>query len=85
MERDKARDEKVQEYYNLSLIYLESAKLSLGRGLFEPAMFNAIHALELSLKAALLTRYLTYGKLTTLEVFSPDTSWKLLEKKRAEE
>ena len=56
MEQDKARDEKIQEYYNLSLIYLESAKVSLERELFEPAMFNAIHALELSLKAALLTK-----------------------------
>ena len=56
MERDKAGDEKIQEYYNLSLIYLESAKASLERELFEPAMFNAIHALELSLKASLLTK-----------------------------
>ncbi len=36
--------------------YLESAKINLKNELFEPAMFSAIHALELSLKAALLTK-----------------------------
>jgi len=56
MESDKTEDEKIQEYYNLSLVYLESAKVSLEMKLFEPAMFNAIHALELALKAALLTK-----------------------------
>jgi HEPN domain-containing protein len=38
------------------LNYLESAKISLKKELFEPAMFSAIHALELTLKAALLTK-----------------------------
>ncbi len=56
MESDKTRDEKIQNYYNLSLTYLESAKINLERELYEPAMFNAIHALELALKSALLTR-----------------------------
>ncbi|MBN1280272.1 MAG: HEPN domain-containing protein [Candidatus Thermoplasmatota archaeon] len=45
----------VQEYYELSCHYLQSAQLSLENGLYEPAMFTAIHALELGLKAALLT------------------------------
>ena len=56
MGQDKATATEIQEYYNLSLNYLESAKLSLKKDLFEPAMFSAIHALELSLKAALLTK-----------------------------
>jgi HEPN domain-containing protein len=51
-----SRTPKVQEYYTLSLNYLESAKISLKNELFEPAMFTAIHALELALKAALLTK-----------------------------
>jgi HEPN domain-containing protein len=51
-----SRTPKVQEYYNLSCSYLESAKISLKNELFEPAMFTAIHALELALKAALLTK-----------------------------
>ncbi len=56
MERDKATAKKIQDYYNLSLNYLESAKINIKEELFEPAMFSAIHALELSLKAALLTK-----------------------------
>ena len=56
MEHDKTRSKKIQDYYNLSLNYLESAKINLKQELFEPAMFSAIHALELSLKAALLTK-----------------------------
>ena len=56
MERDKTRAKKIQEYYDLSCNYLESAKISLKNELFEPAMFSAIHALELSLKAARLTK-----------------------------
>jgi len=56
MERDKTRIKKIQEYYDLSCNYLESAKISLNNELYEPAMFSAIHALELSLKAALLTK-----------------------------
>ena len=56
MGQDKTTAKKIQEYYNLSLNYLESAKISLKKELFEPAMFSAIHALELSLKAALFTK-----------------------------
>jgi len=56
MGQDKTRIKKIQEYYNLSCNYLESAKINLENELFEPAMFSAIHALELSLKAALLTK-----------------------------
>lgn len=56
MERDKTRTKKIQEYYDLSCNYLESAKISLKNELYEPALFSAIHALELSLKAALLTK-----------------------------
>ena len=56
MGQDKTRTDKVQDYYNLSLSYLESARISLKKELFEPAMFSAIHALELSLKAALLKK-----------------------------
>lgn len=56
MGQDKKSAKKIQDYYNLSLNYLESAKISLKKELFEPAMFSAIHALELSLKAALLMK-----------------------------
>ena len=56
MEQDKTRTKKIQDYFNLSSNYLESAKINLENELFEPAMFSAIHALELALKAALLTK-----------------------------
>jgi len=56
MEHDKTTTKQIQEYYHLSLNYMESAIISLKQDLVEPAMFNAIHALELSLKAALLTK-----------------------------
>ena len=56
MGQDKTTTTKIQDYYNLSLNYLESAKISLKKELYEPAMFSAIHALELSLKAAILTK-----------------------------
>lgn len=56
MGQDKKSAKKIQDYYHLSLNYLESAKISLKNELIEPAMFNAIHALELSLKAALLAK-----------------------------
>ena len=56
MGQDKTSAKKIHEYYSLSLNYLESSKLCLKKELFEPAMFSAIHALELSLKAALLTK-----------------------------
>ena len=48
--------EKVQAYRDLSRDYLRAAEASLRSGLHEPAMFSAIHALELALKAALMTR-----------------------------
>jgi len=56
MEQDKKSTDKIQDYYNLSLNYMESAKISLKKELYEPAMFSAIHVLELSIKAALLTK-----------------------------
>ena len=56
MGKDKEASNKIQDYYNLSLNYLQSAKISLKKELFEPAIFSAIHALELSLKATLLTK-----------------------------
>ena len=56
MGQDKAASKKIQNYYNLSMNYLESAKITLKKEIFEPAMFSAIHALELSIKAALLTK-----------------------------
>ena len=49
------RNGEIQEHYEMSLKYLQTAKASLASGLFEPAMFNAIHSLELAMKAALLT------------------------------
>ena len=43
--------------YDLETVELENpTKINLKQELFEPAMFSAIHALELSLKAALLTK-----------------------------
>ena len=56
MGQDKTTTNEIQEYYNLSLNYLASAQISLKKHLVEPAMFSAIHALELSLKAVLLTK-----------------------------
>jgi HEPN domain-containing protein len=53
---DTTGSSKIQDYYKLSCNYLESARISLKNELFEPAMFSAIHALELALKAALLTK-----------------------------
>jgi HEPN domain-containing protein len=48
--------QQIQDYTTLGLSYLESSYLSLKNELYEPALFNAIHALELILKAALLTK-----------------------------
>jgi HEPN domain-containing protein len=56
MGKNKTTAKKIQDYYDLSLNYLESAKISLKNQLFEPAIFSAIHALELSIKAAVLTK-----------------------------
>ena len=50
------RDEEIQEHLELSDIYLETARLNVENELLEPALFNAIHALELSIKAVLLMR-----------------------------
>jgi len=49
------RDEEIQEYYSLSRKYLKASLGSLEDSLYEPAMANAIHALELAIKAALGT------------------------------
>ena len=46
-------DEEVQEYYSMSLKYLQAAVGSLSNELYEPAMANGIHAPELAMKAAL--------------------------------
>jgi HEPN domain-containing protein len=53
---DTTGTSKIHDYYKLSCNYLESARISLKNELYEPAMFSAIHALELALKAALLTK-----------------------------
>lgn len=50
-----ASDEEVLEHYHLSIRYLESSRLGLDNDLYEPALFNAIHALELAVKSILLT------------------------------
>ena len=42
MGKDKKSAKKIQDYYHLSLNYLESARISLKKELFEPAMFSAI-------------------------------------------
>ncbi|MFQ6129119.1 MAG: HEPN domain-containing protein [Thermoplasmata archaeon] len=46
-------DEEVQEYYSMSLKYLQAGLGNLSNDLYEPAMANGIHALELAMKAAL--------------------------------
>jgi HEPN domain-containing protein len=56
METTPGTAKNVQDYYALSVSYLKSAEVSLVQGLYEPAMFSALHALELALKAALLTK-----------------------------
>ncbi|MFW6140996.1 MAG: HEPN domain-containing protein [Candidatus Saliniplasma sp.] len=48
--------EEIQEFYRLSIQYLDAAKSNLKSELIEPAMFNSIHALELALKAALIKK-----------------------------
>jgi HEPN domain-containing protein len=48
-------DAKVQEYLALSGRYLQAAETLAREGNHEPAMFNAIHAMELAIKAALYT------------------------------
>jgi len=46
---------KVQEYLALSGRYLQGAETLFREENFEPAMFDAIHATELAIKAALYT------------------------------
>jgi HEPN domain-containing protein len=48
--------EEVLEYQRLSQTYLQGAVELLNEELFEPSLFNAIHALELAVKAALITK-----------------------------
>lgn len=49
------RNEEVQEFYSLSKEFLKAAIKNLELELYEPAMANGIHALELAAKAALCT------------------------------
>jgi HEPN domain-containing protein len=49
-------NEEVLEYQRLSQTYFKAAFELLEEDLFEPSLFNAIHALELAVKAALLTK-----------------------------
>jgi HEPN domain-containing protein len=48
--------EEILEYKRLSQTYLKAAIELLDEELFEPSLFNAIHALELAVKATLLTK-----------------------------
>lgn len=63
-----ARNETVQEYYTMSEKYLSAALANLEQELYEPAMSNGIHALELGLKAAL---YTIMGDIKTHNVGGP--------------
>lgn len=51
-----AEDGPVQNYLDLSREYLEAAQALADKGLTAPAYHNALHALELAVKAALATR-----------------------------
>lgn len=46
-------NEEILEYYRLSQTYLKAAVELLDDKLYEPALFNVIHSLELGVKAAL--------------------------------
>jgi HEPN domain-containing protein len=46
---------KVQEHLSLSQRYLEAAELLSKEGLLEPGLFNALHSIELAVKASLYT------------------------------
>jgi len=48
--------EEVSEYIDLSLKYLLTSRMSLDEELFEPALFNGLHALELAVKALLVDK-----------------------------
>lgn len=50
-----ADPEKVQEHLALSKKYWKAAELLAKKGLWEPCMFNVLHAIELAVKAALYT------------------------------
>ncbi len=50
------KDGDVQEYYDLSLKYIQAAKSNMKTGLLEPALFNGIHALELAIKSMLILK-----------------------------
>ena len=47
--------EEIQEYFQMSLDYLQAAQQNMSSKLLEPAMANGIHALELAMKAAIHT------------------------------
>ena len=47
---------EILEYYHLSKTYLKASIELMNDKLFDPALFNTIHALELGVKAALLTK-----------------------------
>jgi hypothetical protein len=47
---------EVLEYHRLSQTYLKAAVELLDEELFEPSLFNVIHALELAVKSSLLTK-----------------------------
>ncbi len=49
-------NEEILEYQRLSQTYLTAAVELLDEELLEPSLFNAIHALELAVKSALLTK-----------------------------
>jgi HEPN domain-containing protein len=50
------RDDEISEYLSLSRVYFEAGKLNFENDLFEPALFNSIHALELAVKSLLLKK-----------------------------
>lgn len=49
-------NDEILGYQRLSQTYLQAAIELLDEELFEPSLFNAIHALELAVKSALLTK-----------------------------
>lgn len=49
-------NEEILGYHRLSKTYLKAAVELINEELYEPALFNAIHALELAVKSALLTK-----------------------------
>ena len=51
-----AGNEAVRDYHDLSVKVLKAATVNLESELYEPALANAIHSLELSIKAVLLLK-----------------------------